>query len=168
MSRKMLTVGPDDFAAVAAVGDAAIAAVSLLSYLYSLALSGKSQMHRSPKAAAAAAAAGSLTFARSLHHHNNGSHQQGTSCTYYSILFSCCNDSQGMSMKYASKKIEIAKAKEARAIARADKKVANEIEDAMRHKAKYADNPFKLAKYAAKDAQDIAEAVAGRLAQSVT
>lgn len=64
-------------------------------------------------------------------------------------------------MKYASKKIAIAKAKEAHAIARADKKVQYEIEDAMRHKEKYADNPLRLAKYAAKDAEDIAEAVAG-------
>lgn len=66
-------------------------------------------------------------------------------------------------MKYASKKIAIAKAKESRAIERAEKKVAEEIEDAMRRKEKYADNPEKLAKYALKDAKDIAEAIAGEI-----
>jgi hypothetical protein len=39
-------------------------------------------------------------------------------------------------------------------------KVADAMEDAMRHKIKYADNPVKLAKHMARDAADIAEAIA--------
>lgn len=64
-------------------------------------------------------------------------------------------------MKYASKKIAIAKAKEAHAVAHADRKVAKEMYQAYKHKQMFADNPEKLMKFAAKDAEDIADAIAG-------
>lgn len=60
----------------------------------------------------------------------------------------------------AAKSIAKAASKSARAAYKADKKVAEAVEDALRHKAKYAENPVKAAKVAARDAEDISEAIA--------
>ncbi|KAF8071023.1 hypothetical protein HT031_001105 [Scenedesmus sp. PABB004] len=66
----------------------------------------------------------------------------------------------GMGASYVSKEVAYAHAKEARAAYKAHKRVAAEVEEALHHAEKYADNPVKAAKAAKRDAEDIADAVA--------